>query len=94
MSAVPSLTSEIPQLNSNRKFQDIVRKPVVMTAKTFPSSVVMTAKTFPSSYERGFVIKKFVIALLRFYMIAIFAGASRGSCIFFNVIIEGLREIS
>jgi hypothetical protein len=83
MSAVPSLTSEIPQLNSNRKFQDIVRKPVVMTAKTFPSS-----------YERGFVIKKFVIALLRFYMIAIFAGASRGSCIFFNVIIEGLREIS
>src|SRR5918996_3171554 len=42
----------------------------------------------------GLVIKKFVIVLLRFYIIAIFAGASRGSCIFFNVMVGGLREIS
>jgi hypothetical protein len=47
MSAVPSLTSEIARLNSNRKFQDIVRKPVVTTAKTFSSS-----------YERGSRHKK------------------------------------
>jgi hypothetical protein len=54
----------------------MARKPVVTTAKTFPSS----------SHDRGPRHKKIVIILLRFYIIAIFAGASRSSCIFFNVI--------
>jgi hypothetical protein len=59
-----------------RKYWKVVLKPVVRTAK---ASLRCTWPLYSQARKCG-------IVLVRFYRIAIFAGAPPGHCIFFNVI--------
>ena len=70
------LRGEIARLNGDRTFQAMVRTPLSGLKKRFLRHHMTDV----------LVTEKIAIVLVRFYMIAIFAGASRGACIFFNVI--------